>query len=1272
MRSWLNSTLRIRLVILVLLAVVPALGLVLHTASEQRRTATLGAREQTLRLAKLAANNQKQVVEGTRQLLMILAQLPVVRQGNSTQCNQLLADILKQHSAYANFAVLDTQGNIICNGIPYSGSTNLRDRPYFQRALQTRKFAVGDYQIDRITQKATLNFAYPILDKAGRVQTLVVAALDLAQLNQLVVQVKMPPGSVLSVVDQTGTLLVRYPNMENWVGKTLPPDALARMKIAQSEGIDEVTSLDGVARIFAFVPLGDNLLNPDGYIRVGIPKSKVLADANKLLVRNLISLGAVTFLAIAAAWVGGDIFFIRQIKSLVQTAKTLGSGQLKTRTGLSYTSGELGQLAQAIDEMAAALQAREMAIASLSQNMQTLFELIPIGILITEDMEFKEVKSNPAFAEVLGLSSKANASHTPVNAQRPSYKILRQGKELSPEEYPLRYAAIHNTEVKGTEVDIVRGDGVIFNLFGYAAPLIDEQGNPRGAVAAFLDITERKQTEERTRQLMSQVQHQANILNAILSASVDHIFIFDQDGRYQYVSQGGAAVLGWTPEEIVGKTWQELDFAPEMFATMRQVDTQRATVMATGQPVKAETEYNAADGLHCYEYILAPLCTPEQTIAGVIAVSRDISERKRTEQALRKSEQRLRLAQRAGKIGTWEWNLRTGEVSWSEGIWDLLGLEIDTEEPGVKPWVDFIHPDDRPRIMAGVEKVLAGGREYYDEFRIVRRDNTVIWLASKGQIIRDADGQAERFLGVNIDISERKQAEEVLRESEERFQAFMAHNPAAAWITDADGKIIYLSPTYVKTFQLSTQDAIGKTVFEVFDIEFATQFLNNIQTVAKTNQVLETIEMAPRLDGTIGDFLVYKFPIAHLTGQSLVGGVAIDVTERRRAAEEREELLLREQAAREAAETANRIKDEFLAVLSHELRTPLNPILGWIKLLRTRQLSEEKKAIALETIERNAKLQTQLIGDLLDVSRILQGKLTLNISQVDLAATIAAAKETIRLAAEAKAIQIFTEIAPEVKPFMGDASRLQQVVWNLLSNAVKFTPTGGEIKIKLESTNTYTQIQVSDTGKGITPEFLPYVFESFRQADSATTRKFGGLGLGLAIVRHIVEMHGGTVHADSKGEDQGATFTVKLPQITTVSKPNQNQNLPKISLNLRGLRVLTVEDEQDTRELLVFTIGHYGAQVTAAASAREALEILKQFQPDILVCDIAMPEMDGYALIRQVRTWPKEQGGQIKAIALTAYAGEFDQKQALAAGFQRHLSKPIDPEELIEAIASLT
>jgi PAS domain S-box-containing protein len=1091
---------------------------------------------------RLAANNQRQVVESTRQLLTILAQLPVIRQGNSPECDRLLADLLKQYPTHANLGVLDTQGNLMCNAIPYTGSVNLFDYAYFQRALQTRKFVIGDYQIGRITKKATLNFAYPVVDKVGQVAVVVIASLDLEQLNELATQVQLPEGSVLSIIDYQGKLLVRYPDPKKWVGKSLSEDAFYRMKSAQSEGTYEATNLDGIPRIFAFTPLGDDLQNPDAYIRVGIPLSTVLTKANKLLVRNLILLGFVTVLALIAAWVGGDIFLIHQMKILVQTAQKLGTGELNTRTGISDQSGELGQLAHAIDEMAAALQTREVAIATLNQDMKTLFELIPIGILFAQDPDFRYIKCNPTFAEILGISTEENVSYTPINAPPPAYKILQNGKELRPNEFPLRYAAIHKVEIKGTEVDIIRADGTVFNLFGYAAPLLDEKGNTRGSVAAFVDISDRKQAELRTHQLMTQVQNQANVLQAILSASVDHIFIFDAVGRYQYVSDGGAVFMGMQPRDFLGKTWREISFASDLVETMTRLDTQRTAVMATGEPITMEIECVAVDGVHYFEYIFAPLQSQNQTIEGVIAVSRDITDRKRTE--------------------------------------------------------------------------------------------------------------------------------EVLRASEERFQAFMAHSPAPAWITDNNGRILYLSPTYYQTFQLPTKDAIGKTVSELFDQRVADQFLENIRTVAFTGEAIETIEFAPRWDGTLGDFLVYRFPITNPRGEFLVGGVAVDVTERRRAEEEREQLLLSEQAAREAAEVANRMKDEFLAVLSHELRTPLNPILGWTKLLRGGKLDDHKKAIALETIERNALLQTQLIGDLLDISRILQGKLSLKIIPVDLAATIEAAKETVQLAAEAKAIQIHSECTPLVKPCMGDASRLQQVLWNLLTNAVKFTPNGGQVKIKLESIDSYAQIQVSDTGKGISPEFLPYVFDTFRQADSATTRKFGGLGLGLAIVRHIVEMHGGTVQAASLGEGQGATFTVQLPLMIKTTEIQPRVTPTKNPSDLTGVRVLVVDDEADSRDLIVFIVEQYGAEVTAAASASQAWDLLQHVQANVLVCDIAMPQTDGYTLIRQLRA-SSQPCREIPALALTAYAGEFNQQKALAAGFHQHLAKPVEPEELVQAIANL-
>ncbi|HEY9621287.1 MAG TPA: PAS domain-containing protein [Crinalium sp.] len=430
----------------------------------------------------------------------------------------------------------------------------------------------------------------------------------------------------------------------------------------------------------------------------------------------------------------------------------------------------------------------------------------------------------------------------------------------------------------------------------------------------------------------------------------------------------------------------------------------------------------------------------------------------------------------------------------------------------------------------------------------------------------------------------------------------------------------------------------------------------------------------------------------------LLARQAADLIEQRQDAAQRKQLLEREQAAREAAERANRIKDEFLAVLSHELRSPLNPILGWSKLLQSGKLDAAKTAQALATIERNAKLQSELIEDLLDVSRILRGKLSLNVTPVNLAATIRAAMETVRLAAEAKSIQITASLASDVGLVSGDSTRLQQVVWNLLSNAVKFTPPCGRVEVRLEAvsgtvlgdggdgegegdsssslssppppSSLYAQITVSDTGQGIMPGFLPYVFDYFRQADGATTRKFGGLGLGLAIVRHLVELHGGTVRVASPGEGQGATFTVRVPLMSTSSDANQDERSPQQSLNLSGIKILIVDDEPDTRELVAFILEQRGAQVTITTSAHEALLILPQAKPDILLSDIGMPEMDGYMLIRQVRMLAPEQGGRIPAIALTAYAGDTNQQQVLAAGFQTHISKPIEPEELVQAIVT--
>jgi signal transduction histidine kinase/CheY-like chemotaxis protein len=393
--------------------------------------------------------------------------------------------------------------------------------------------------------------------------------------------------------------------------------------------------------------------------------------------------------------------------------------------------------------------------------------------------------------------------------------------------------------------------------------------------------------------------------------------------------------------------------------------------------------------------------------------------------------------------------------------------------------------------------------------------------------------------------------------------------------------------------------------------------------------------------------------------------------------QERIALLFREQKSREAAEAANRSKDLFLAMVSHELRTPLNAILGYSQLLAEGNYDPERTSRMLQSIERNAKVQAHLIEDLLDVSRIVSGKLRLDVRPIDPIPVIENAIDAVRPAAEAKAIGLKSNLDPATGLILGDPDRLQQVIWNLLSNAIKFTPEEGEVEISLERVLPHVQIRVSDTGTGIDPDFLPYLFERFSQADDGGKRSRSGLGLGLAIVRHVVELHGGTVHAESGG-GKGSTFTVRLPVRAVQMKTfptvetfifGEEERAP--STTLEGLKVLVVDDEADARELLSVALSRRRASVRTAGSVGEALEALKREQPDILVSDLAMPGEDGYALIRQLRILEGDRGKIIPAVALTAYAGRDDRRRALSAGFQAHLAKPVEPAQLADMIAAL-
>jgi PAS domain S-box-containing protein len=528
-----------------------------------------------------------------------------------------------------------------------------------------------------------------------------------------------------------------------------------------------------------------------------------------------------------------------------------------------------------------------------------------------------------------------------------------------------------------------------------------------------------------------------------------------------------------------------------------------------------------------------------------------------------------------------------------------------------------------------------------------------------------------------------------LKENEERLTRIVDTNADGIVITDQNGQITFVNAAAEKILGLKSSAILERThndpawkITAVDGKPFSEENYPFVQVVNKGEPVYDVEYIIEHPNGRRVTLSVNAAPLRD-SKSAIVGMVSSmsDITERKRAEEERAQLLAFEQEARRQAEEVNRIKDEFLATLSHELRTPLTSVLGWVKLLKTGNLDSIASKRALDTIERNAKAQVQLIEDLLDVSRIITGKFRLEIYPVDPILIVKAAVDSVCPATAAKEIQLQLRLNHEVGMINADPIRLQQIIWNLLSNAIKFTPPSGRIELSLDLVDDHTQIKVSDSGKGIDNEFLPYVFDRFRQADGTITRLQGGLGLGLAIVRHLVELHGGTVHAFSSGDGQGSTFTVKLPRktvnqesdkvedyIKTVAKNKEPNNS---HLTLKGIRVLLVDDDVDTLDILAIILEKAGAEVSAVTSVADALEIVEQSRPDVLVSDIAMPGEDGFSLIKRVRQLETNKDLRVPAVALTSYASVEDRVNTIDAGYQIHVSKPVDGTELIATIASL-
>jgi PAS domain S-box-containing protein len=820
-----------------------------------------------------------------------------------------------------------------------------------------------------------------------------------------------------------------------------------------------------------------------------------------------------------------------------------------------------------------------------------------------------------------------------------------------------------------------------------------------GIVISFLAETLHR-ARKRPQENDADAQSRREELGATHSSIGDAAPATDAGRRVSFMNTVAESLTGWKREVARGRSLKEV-FQIVNEQTRKLIKHPARKVVENGLAVRLAnlkilisrdgTERPIVDSA-------APIRNKGRRLVGVVPIFRDIINRRKGRQGLpdinrrlQASEERLRLAIQTARVVIWDWLPQVNQVTTSENIGGIYGVSAaEYAERGF----ELLHPEDRDRRRETVQKVVDEGGSYHSEFRIIRPDTqAVVWIEERASAITDDEGRVIRLVGVAADITDRKKRDEEIRrlnaETHSRLDelnTLMEILPVGVWVGNQDCSHIAGNPAAYQILGFTPGINVSLTAAEpevppglrifVEGEEVAPEDAP-MQQVARTGKALHNIEhelLFP--DGAKKSVYASIAPLFDRDGavRKVIAAYA-DFTDRKRGETEREESLAREQAAREEAQVANRLKDEFLATVSHELRAPLHSIIGWVSLLKAGNLSHDDAARALDTIGRNARTQSKLIGDLLEVSRIITGKTSLDVRPVELASVIEDAVDTVRPTAEAKGVRLQTVLYPLPGPVSGDDQRLQQVIWNLLSNAVKFTPKGGRVQVLLRRVNSQVEIVVSDTGQGISAEFMPHVFERFKQASAGLTRRYGGLGLGLAIVRHLVELHGGTIQAESPGDDQGATFRVRLPlsitreAIPALEKPAGGSPFECQPI-LDGVSVLVLDDDPEARELLIALLKGWAATVHAADSAASAREILNTDPVDVILSDIEMPGEDGYAFIRSVRL--EEKTYKIPAVALTAYARSEERTMALRAGFLWHLTKPVEPAELIAIVANLT
>jgi PAS domain S-box-containing protein len=738
----------------------------------------------------------------------------------------------------------------------------------------------------------------------------------------------------------------------------------------------------------------------------------------------------------------------------------------------------------------------------------------------------------------------------------------------------------------------------------------------------------------------------------IIANAPDPVFVCDLEGKILEANEAVSQLLGLRRDEVLEQSISRFlgqNEAREFVVALREVVEHGVTRNVRLQPRSASgemipTTLNAS-----------ALRDTDGNIIGAIGILRDMRELDQTrayaESLIKNAPDPVFVSDLEGKIH-----------QANDAVFSLLGFRPD--ELIEQSLSRIISQEETWEFMVALREVVECGVTRNARLHPRSASGDVIPTALNASALRDAEGRVIGAIGILRDMRE-------LDKARAYAESLIKNAPDPVFVSDLEGKILQANDAVSHLLGFRQDEVVEQSVSRFLAADETREFVAALREVVE-HGVSRNVRLHPRsASGEVISTTLNASALRDADG-NVIGAVGI-----LRDMRAYEQVLHDLEESRRELRDADQAKDRFLAVVSHELRTPLTAMLGWVRLLTTGMLDDVTSARALPVIERNTKLLAQLIDDLLDVSRIVSGKLTLEAGPVDLVAVIESAMEAVQGLADAKSIGLKAVLDPSAGAVVGDPGRLQQVVWNLLANAIKFTPSRGRIDLRLERAGSHARLTVRDTGRGISPELLPHIFDRFRQDER--TRRHGGLGLGLAIVRHIVELHEGSVRACSDGEGRGATLIVELPlpadEVRTAPKPaagyRRLESAPSRLINLVGRRILVVDDEADARDLLAQILSQAGAEVTVVASADEALAMLRRWRPDVLLSDIGMPGDDGYVLIRKVRALGAEEGGHVRALALTAYARSEDRALALEAGFHAHIAKPVDPLELTALLAGL-